>query len=319
MERSLCVWECMHVKDSRTVCMCVGYDGGMGFFSKQWKHTPWWRAYTVNTGQTERKQAGGSEQESKHEINILIPASISKSWSSAFTFDEFRGAYSMPIWLAVNSIQEIVFLFPAFWESAGSLGSVCPCWASVRDRTSIRASLHHLFRAALFLVQYNLFHYSFCFCFWERKLPALSWRDFPWLINLNIRACFFVLTQNFQVYFSETVYTKMYFLHCYSLSFLFWFLLRNILWKGGWQWSPLVPCSSTQPCYSLETLCVQKWKGKKKKEKNPFIHFYFFPVSAIPVVKWIEITLSPSLPLFLSPHIFSEYLLYDIYPRNKGS
>lgn len=91
------------------------------------------------------------------------------------------------------------------------------------------------------------------FFFWEQKLPALSWRDFPWLINLNTRAWFFVLTQNFQVYFSETGYTKMYFLHCYSLSFLFWSLLRNSLWKGGWQWSPLVPCSSTQPCYSLET------------------------------------------------------------------
>lgn len=30
----------MGVKDSRTVCMCIGYDGGMGFFSKQWKQTP---------------------------------------------------------------------------------------------------------------------------------------------------------------------------------------------------------------------------------------------------------------------------------------
>lgn len=116
-----------------------------------------------------------------------------------------------------------------------------------------------------------------CFCPFQAfilraEAPSLSWTDCLWLISLSIRTSFFVLTRNFSLYFSKTECTKMNFLQCCSLSLLFWFLLRIILWNGRWQRLPRALCYCTQHYYNLETMCL-----KIKDSKDSSLYTLVFP------------------------------------------
>ena len=64
----------------------------------------------------------------------------------------------------------------------------------------------------------------------------------------------------------------MNFLQCCSLSLLFWFLLRIILWNGRWQRLPRALCYCTQHYYNLGTMCL-----KIKDSKDSSLYTLVFP------------------------------------------
>lgn len=200
-----------------------------------------------------------------HWRNILVPCSVPELfayWPQECT--------QCTHWLAVNSIQEIL-LIPSIPWNASSLCTVCSCWMSMEDLSG------HLFTifSELHCSQHNAIFP--CFCSFQvfilrAEAASLCWTDCLWLIRLSIRISFFVLTQNFRLYFSKTECTKMYFLQCCSLSLLFWFLLRIILWNSRWQWLPQALCYSTQHYYNLGTMCL-----KIKESKESSLYTLSFP------------------------------------------
>lgn len=215
MEKSFCVWECMHLNDSGTVCMCVGYDGGMGLFytmeadcmmesidNKHW-------ANRQETGRRVwgRKQAWDQYSCPCFHFKILIQCLCILMNSEVHT---------APPLISSNLHSGNCFLIPGIlrkcWLSwyCLSLLSECERW-NIYQGISSPPFQSCIVPSTIQSFPLPFVHYSVLF--WARKLPALSWTDCPWLINLSIGTCFFVLTENFSLYFSETGYTKMYFLH----------------------------------------------------------------------------------------------------------
>lgn len=109
-----------------------------------------------------------------------------------------------PLWLSVTSIKEILFIPSILWKCWFSLYSLFLLneyegWKIYQDISSP----HFQSCIVLSIIQFFSFPFVcsfFFFSFREQKLPAFGWTDCLWLINLSIRTCFFVLTQNFFIF-----------------------------------------------------------------------------------------------------------------------